>query len=575
MKHSRAVVSVLATVAAWWCGACAPLPPGAAGATGAGGSFADERVLVGGFSVIDAVAVSRRFVYAAGPGGVAVYDRIGERFVPPARDLERELGPLFGRDGFRETYPAQAITAGASGGLVTVMAGDPIEDAVWIGIPGALLSYRPFTGQVQRTMLTGVPQRIVFERGGAGDLLVLSGGQWSRVSRAGIATPSAAPVLSQVFMPPTLGDLLAQYPGLRAQPQLLLRRQSPSRPLEPFQLTAGAASPDRGSEVWLGTSGEGLFRVDPVFGQGAALEYGLLDPSAAALAPAANGVWVAGLGRNQRRGGLTFTTFDLQRWRWISGTISTPLAQVRTYAMTTRGNVGWLGTERGLVRVQLDSTNEMQSYTRLRGLPDDRVFAVAARDDGAWAGTPRGLVFVSDTLGAPGEPVLAEVPVYALQVSGAWLWVGTQRGLMRVPLAGGGMRATVADAPRAPANRDSQLRLPIRALAASDSVLIVATQDAVLQFDPRRDGTPTERLMAFEPPLVGDVMRVAVDAGTIALVGSEGAMLVSRQSGARRVLRAPEITGAVFDVLLHRDYVFFATMHGLLRYRRTTDGLVP
>ena len=40
------------------------------------------------------------------------------------------------------------------------------------------------------------------------------------------------------------------------------------------------------------------------------MPYGLLDGGAGALAPAANGVWVAGLGLSPERGGLTFATAE-------------------------------------------------------------------------------------------------------------------------------------------------------------------------------------------------------------------------------------------------------------------------
>lgn len=525
--------------------------------------------MVGSFSVIDAVAVSRRFVFASGPGGVAVYDRIAERFLPPAsRDLDRELG----RDP--QSFAARPITG--VGATITAMAGDPVEDALWVGVPGAVITYRPFTGQVQRTIVTGVPQRIVFDRSGNGDALVQSSGQWTRISRVGIATPGPAPMAQQVIVPPTLADLVQRYPGLRAQPQLLLQRTAPNRPIGNFALTAGAASPDRANELWLGTSGEGLFRFDPVFGQGNALPYGLLDVGVGALAPAVNGVWVAGLGLSQR-GGLTFASTDFQRWRWIEGTITVPLAGVRTFAMATRGARAWLGTDRGLVRVQLDGAQEMQATTRLGGLPDDRVFAVAPRDDGAWAGTARGLVFVSDSLGA-GEPLLREAAVYALQVTGTTLWVGSQRGLFTMPADGGAGRGTVADAPRAANAADVVLRAPIRALAASDSVLLVATDDAVVLVDPRAaPATLTAQLLsALDPRLLGEVTRVAADERAFVVAGRDGVLLVSRSSGARRALRVPlDVPGPVFDVLLQRDVVYLATAQGLLRYRRTSDGLVP
>jgi ligand-binding sensor domain-containing protein len=529
----------------------------------------EDRVLVGSFASIDAVAVTRRFVFAVGPGGVAVYDRLGERFMPPAsRDLDREVG----RDPQSFSAPAP-IGFGAS---ITAMAGDPVEDALWIGVPGAVITYRPFTGQVQRTIVTGVPQRIVFDRSGNGDALVQSGGQWTRLSRVGLATPANTPMAQQIIVPPTLADLVNRYPGLRAQPQLLLRRTAPNRPIGNFALTAAAASPDRASELWLGTDGEGLFRFDPVFGQGSALPYGLLETGAGALAPAADGVWVAGLGLS-RRGGLTFASTDLQRWRWIEGTIAVPMAGVRTFALATRGARAWLGTERGLVRVQLDSAQDMQAFSALGGLPDDRVFAVAARDAGAWAGTSRGLVFVSDSLGA-GEPVLREAAVYALQVTGSTLWAGTQRGLFTLPADGSAGRGSLADAPRAANATDVMLRAPIRALAASDTVLLVATDDAVVVLNPR-NATVTlvaQLQPALDPRLVGEVTRVAADERAFAVAGRDGLVLASRVTGAQRAMRVPlDLPGPVFDVLLQRDAVFLATAQGLLRYRRTSDGLVP
>jgi ligand-binding sensor domain-containing protein len=285
---------------------------------------------------------------------------------------------------------------------------------------------------------------------------------------------------------------------------------------------------------------------------------------------------VAGLGLS-RRGGLTFASTDLQRWRWIEGTITVPLAGVRTFAMATRGARAWLGTDRGLVRVQLDGAQEMRATTRLGGLPDDRVFAVAPRDDGAWAGTGRGLVFVSDSLGA-GESLLRDVAVHALQTTGTTLWVGSQRGLFAMPADGGAGRGTVADAPRAANAADLVLRMPIRALAASDSVLLVATDDAVVLVDPRAGAASSavQRLPALDPRFVGEVTRVAADERAFVVAGRDGVLLVSRSTGARRELRVPlDVPGPVLDVLLQRDAVFLATAHGLLRYQRTGDGLVP
>jgi hypothetical protein len=52
--------------------------------------------------------------------------------------------------------------------------------------------------------------------------------------------------------------------------------------------------------------------------------------------------------------------------------------------------------------------------------------------------------------------------------------------------------------------------------------------------------------------------------------------MVSRTSGAVRVLRVGvDLPGPVLDVLAQRDWLFLATPQGLVRYRRTADGMVP
>ena len=587
--RTRAFAIVLAkALAAVGSAACAPLPPGAAAPAGFV-SPGEERVLVGSFATVNAVAASRRFVYAAGPGGVAIFDRFTERWTqPPTDDLQRELG-------LSTAFDARTVGPG-----ISLLVGDPVEDALWIGVPGAVIVYRPLTGQAQRVLVTGVPQRIVFERAAtaSGDALVQSGGQWLRVSRVGIATPLAgAPALAAVVVPPSLADLEGRYPALRAQVQqalLQLRRNAAgNRPLRSVIMRAAAASPDRAGELWVGTDGDGLLRVDPLVGTAAAFPYGLRDGGAGALAPAADGVWIAGLGLANRDGGLTFATTDLQRWRWIEGTITMPLAGVRAFAMVTRGAQAWVGTASGLLRVQLDGAEAMQRYGRLTGLPDDRVFAVAARDNGAWAGTAQGLVFVRDTLrdmeretlretaaasGAvpEGTVALPGVAVYALQTAGEVLWAGTEAGLVLRPAD-----PAAPAAMRRPGGSASALRRPVRALALHDSVALVATDDAVFLLNARAawgadNGTPAEPLPLMEPQRVGAVTRVALDARTMALAGRDGLVLRDRAHGAVRVLRTgAELPGPVLDLLFTRDWLFLATPQGLVRLRRGADGLVP
>lgn len=528
------------------------------GSSGPLGGFGrrDERQRIGSFSNVQAVAVSRRYVFAAGSSGIAIYDRTMNSWLPP---LTRD-------DGLTDQQ-------------ITVLAGDPVEDALWLGVPGGVIMYRPLTEQLQRTIVTGVPDLIAFDRAATGDAIVRAGGEWTRISRVGIATPIARPpVASVLILPRTLNDLYTQFPTLRTQPSLLLRTQQSDRPLRNVQIISGAASPERASEVWLGTAGDGLFRLDPTFMQSTPLPYGLIEPGVGALALAADGVWAAGLGQSIDRGGLSFVGSDLQRFRWIDGTISVPLVGVRGLSLVTRASRAWLGTDRGLVRVRLDGTQAMQAWGVLDGLPDERVLSVATRDDGVWAGTARGLVYVSDssdtrnvrTRGV-GVRLLDNMPVHALQFTGDTLWIGTESGLMAIASPNGSVGGVVSR----PVGSDPALRRAVRALAWSDTVLLAATDDAVLRLAPR-GGVEPVRVDLLDVRQVGRVTKVAIDERTMWLAGTDGVVIVSRRDGATRVLRVPgDLPGPVLDIAVNRDFMWFGTPQGLIRLRRRGDGGLP
>jgi ligand-binding sensor domain-containing protein len=540
---------------------CAASGAGAGTGTGASGPLGgfgrrEERQRIGSFSNVQAVAVSRRYVFAAGSSGIAIYDRLMNHWLPP---LTRD-------DGLSEQQ-------------ITVLAGDPVEDALWLGVPGGVIMYRPLTEQLQRTIVTGVPDLIAFDRGGTGDAIVRAGGAWTRISRVGLATPMLrAPLANALLLPRTLNDLYAQFPTLRTQPSLLLRSQPSDRPLRTVQIISGAASPERASEVWLGTAADGLFRLDPAFMQSTPLPYGLIEPGVGALALAADGVWAAGLGQAFDRGGLSFVGSDLQRFRWIEGTIAVPLVGVRGRSLVTRASRAWLGTDRGLVRVRLDGAQAMQTWGVLDGLPDERVLSVATRDDGVWAGTARGLVYVSDssdlrnvrTRGV-GVRLLDNMPVYALQFTGDTLWMGTEAGLMAIAAPNGTAGGVVSR----PVGNDPALRRPVRALAWHDSVLLAATDDAVLRLSPR-GGVEPVRVDLLDVRLVGRVTKVAIDERTMWLAGTDGVVIVTRRDGATRVLRVPgDLPGPVLDVAADRDYLWLGTPQGVIRLRRRGDGGLP
>jgi hypothetical protein len=112
-------------------------------------------------------------------------------------------------------------------------------------------------------------------------------------------------------------------------------------------------------------------------------------------------------------------------------------------------------------------------------------------------------------------------------------------------------------------------------MAWSDSVLLVATDDAVLRLTPRHASEPV-RVAELDVRLVGQVTRLAMDDRTVWMVGTDGVLVVPRAGGAPRVLRVPtDLPAPPTDLVASRDWLWIATPIGIMRLRRTTDGGIP
>ena len=515
----------------------------------------EDRVVISTFNNVTGVAASDRMVFVSSPEGLAMFDFVFSSWLPP-------LTPADG-------YPA---------GPVTAMAADPLEEGVWIALPGALLYYRARVDYLTTAVVPGSIREIWFDTRniGAGAYVTTAGGEIWLVSRQGFVS-----MISDGEMPPggsrittaDLADLHRMYPGLQSFQGLLTRDDQ----LQSWPVSAGSKSPSR-NDVWLGTRGNGLYRIDPAFNQAEHFPFGLLDRGAGALAMAADGIWVAGLGTAAySRGGLTFATSDLQRWRWLEGPLTRPLLGARTYALNVRAQTAWVGTDRGLARMDTRNDNDVRMWSLADGLPSDQAIALATTANGTFVGTPLGLVFVADTAGTPRgrgavSPTIASgIAIRALLAAGDTLWIGSDAGLLLLPVR------RLEQSPRRPAAAATESRLarPIHAISHSDTVVAVATRDELFQFD-LRTGQLLPRLHALDLSALRGVTGMAMDGRTIWLAGYGGILAIHRGSGVQRFYSAPgEVPGEAFDVRLQDEFVWVATRGGLLRLRRLSDGMVP
>lgn len=555
MKAARLVLALVVTSVA--CVSASSGDPSIGSSSGLGplGSRREERVLISEASEITGVAASRRFVFATTRSQLLVLDRQHGRWLLPV-----SLGSSFGAAG-------------------NAVAADPAEDAAWIAMPGVLVYYNPALDMLTSAIVPGVVDAIVFDQRdpGAG-AYVRASGRWLLASRTGSAIPVGPEMLPPPgarIVAPTLRDLYRQYPALQGT-QALLTGDPGSRS---WPVVAGAKTPDV-SEVWLGTRGGGLYKVDPLFMRAEHFPFGLLERGAGAVAITPDGVWTAGLGAPSPSGrsGLTHASGDLQQWRWLEGPITRPLAGARAYRMAVHGDAIWVATTRGAARLDARDDKLFRLWTLGSGLPADAALAVAATSTGAWVGTARGTVFITDgdsragaQRGAVSAAVAPGTATRALLLAGDTLWLGTDGGLLL--LRGASPDSTPRRA--AAASREPALNRPIRALAASDSLVAIATDDALVLLDVR-SGRLLPRYASLDPRVLRGVTAMAMDARSIWLAGFGGVLMIERSTGLARLLSAPgQMPGEAFDVQLDADFGWVATREGLLRLRRAPSGSVP
>ncbi|MEX2156006.1 MAG: hypothetical protein WD773_04105 [Gemmatimonadales bacterium] len=323
--------------------------------------------------------------------------------------------------------------------------------------------------------------------------------------------------------------------------------------LRTHQFTAAAGTPDR-PEIFFGTNGMGLVRVDKQTGEWEMLSYGLVAPGVGAVALAPDGIWAAANARpggSQRRG-LTWVATDLSATRIVEGSDAVAgFTFLNSRRLLTAANQLWLATEQGVLRVDPSTFR-----SRLFDLPN--ATSLERAPDGVWVGTTRGLSLITadDRVVAIGA---SSVPVVSLLAVRETLWVGTTAGLAQL-LPG----SETLSVPPELADRPG-LRVTVHALARLQDTIVMATERELLWRDP-----VSRAWSALPLPLnLGIPTALAADpSGGLWIGGTLGLAQVEIARAFIRVHTVPfELPAAVRDVTADRDFVWAATDSGVVRIR--------
>jgi hypothetical protein len=514
-----------------------------------------DRVVIPSMIAVTGLAMSDRYVFVATPNALAVYDARFNEWLPPLSRM----------DGWPDVP-------------VDVMMADPADPtALWFAAGTFVYHYRAGFDDLTRAIVPSrvSPNAFYADGGDPGAGVIVAGGPTGavRVSPTGFVQPySPAPGRppGARITPQTPASVFAKYRSLQDFQRMLTRDDA----LRTWPISAAASNPIK-SEVWLGTLGGGVFKVDPTFARSEQVPFGLLGQGARSVARAADGVWFGSFaGANSGREGLTFVDTDLRRWRWIDGGPGSPLVNARITAITPWESKLWVASDRGVVLLDGQSGNMIRRWDDLSGLPNALSLAIAPTPSGAWVGTARGLVFAhapdaaSRGTTTDADSLVLSDAVRALTTRGDTLWIGSERGLLvLVPGA--------REPRRIGASSDMRLSLPVTAIATADSLVVFATSNDEVLSVHARTGASGDVVAFAEATRAGRVNALAMDASTIWIAGDRGVVVVRRDTRAQRVLvPGRDIPADAFGIALTPQYAWIATREGGVRVTRLADGMV-
>lgn len=560
----------------------------------------DDRLLVRGHATVLGVAATTRHVYAVTHSGLVVFDRVFSRWDPPSARALAEL----------EDAGVTTITR-------PVLAADPVEDAVWLGLPGAVVIYRAAGQQVVRVPVVGQPEVIAFSPDDPGHGYVRASGRWTRVSRAGFTQPAVGRTTPTLRPPVALGDVYREHPALRGQLPFALRSALHDQGsgaaatalgrLPAVSVTSGTLAPDRPSEVWLGTRAHGVWQYEVNAAIATWHPFGLTSGSASRLARGGEGVWAVGEtapGGALGGSGLTFLSDDLQRYLWPEWPRTVPRGGARVLALAIREAQAWIGTDQGLTQASFDGSGVVREWGEIDGLSSPVVYAIAPADEGAWVGTARGLQFVEasgETRRSVAGAAYPGVPVYALERFGDELLVATATGVTlqsvlppaSTPGEGQGAAAFPSQVGGRPlVTPDGRRVPPATVLARHDSLLLVASDRTLAMYVLPANALDASGAVRTAPLMVtplshtpvalqnaawlGPIVAARIDERAVWIAGRDGVLAWSHRGTApRRLDVGRELSGPIGDLVLDAEWAWTATAAGVVRIRRARDGGLP
>lgn len=396
------------------CGGGLGAPPASAQVV-AGAWKMDERVVVTDFQRVTALARSPDRLFIATDGGLAVLrDAFGRWELPVTRE-----------DG----YPDRQVLA---------LGWDARDASLWMATRDGRLLQLDVDGRrwIDSFSLRQAVDRIIAPAADPSRLLLRSGGRWTAfdpfmrdTERVSSAEVQAA--IDADFDLRERAELLAD-PSWEAARTFLGRRDS-----RRYEVTDVMPSAEAPGEFWVATYGGFLERYDRFSGRADPIDYGIVGYGTAAVHVdrRSGRLWFAPR-RPSDRYGVGSTDPALQEWTAWAGAVGgfehrgAPDAPVQAWLSTESGVLA--GGDRGLYRYDGERWRSETMGSREDVAPVTALAETGGERGGAWVGTGRGLLRIPAPGAEPDVLLLRAEPIRALASHGGTVWVGTDTGLVRL-----------------------------------------------------------------------------------------------------------------------------------------------
>jgi hypothetical protein len=466
--------------------ACVSAPSGGTGAGRTESAFpysrANEWVTLRDFRYVTSAAASRSLAFFGTTAGLERLDTLRDRW----------LSPVTAADGLPDDR-------------VTALVADPTSGDLWIGTARGLARLAAFIDTVEPVF--GPPpfrvDRLLFDP--------RDGTVWAEVGGIWWLGPNGSPVFERSGGTPPFGALAGPVPVDEIDPGRLpwidpLWVDSPLLFGARFRLTV--VDRDRRGDWYVGTWGDNGRRWAEAAQHWEALYFGLAGPAGGPVAASDAGYWFApGLSRDpgvaadlslapgrvriglasggEAQPAIAHASADLASWSYAVPVETEGLPAAAAHASLAIGDTLWLATDYGLVR------GRGEDWER-RWPQGGAGAAYALARDGSllWVGGDDGLTALDRGTGAVAGRWLAGRKVLAVAATPDAVYAGTDAGLFAGRRDPAPAVAAAPEAARVPAEmaRVEYRGGAIRALAATDTLLLVAGATGVEVFD-RRAGT--------------------------------------------------------------------------------------